>query len=150
MLAGEPFSDHPKSVCPVIGAVLRAYNDWADDERRQDLYTYASKVVGSNGAEELERVRAERVISWISAPQPRRGIRWVFAARSRSVSPEAHIDLIGAEAVRSLQTHSDRGHTRMLGLVDELLALGSPEHALPAGSAPAVERGPGRLVGSER
>src|SRR5947209_1440249 len=93
MLAGEPFSDHPKSVCPVIGAVLRAYNDWADDERRQDLYTYASKVVGSNGAEELERVRAERVISWISAPQPRRGIRWVFAARSRSVSPEAHIDL---------------------------------------------------------
>ena len=27
MLAGEPFSDHPGSACPVIGAFLRAYND---------------------------------------------------------------------------------------------------------------------------
>ena len=25
MLAGEPFSDHPESVCPVIGSFLRAY-----------------------------------------------------------------------------------------------------------------------------
>jgi len=27
ILAGEPFTDHPQSVCPVIGAFLRAYND---------------------------------------------------------------------------------------------------------------------------
>jgi len=46
MLAGEPFSDHPASVCPVIGSCLRAYNDWIDDDRRQDLYRYAAKVVG--------------------------------------------------------------------------------------------------------
>ena len=47
MLAGEPFTDHPASVCPVIGSFLRAYNDSVDDGRRQDLYEYASKVVGS-------------------------------------------------------------------------------------------------------
>ena len=49
MLAGEPFSDHPHSVCPVIGSFLRAYNDRIDDRRRQDLYAYAAAVVGSRG-----------------------------------------------------------------------------------------------------
>jgi hypothetical protein len=34
MLAGEPFSDHPRSVCPVIGSFLRAYNDRIDDGRQ--------------------------------------------------------------------------------------------------------------------
>jgi hypothetical protein len=34
MLAGEPFTDHPVAVCPVIGALLRTYNDTIDDERR--------------------------------------------------------------------------------------------------------------------
>jgi hypothetical protein len=36
MIGGEPFSDQPRSVCPVIGAFLRAYNDCIDDRRRQD------------------------------------------------------------------------------------------------------------------
>ena len=38
MLAGERFSDRPRSVCPVIAAFLRSYNDQVDDRRRQDLY----------------------------------------------------------------------------------------------------------------
>ena len=47
MLAGEPFTDHPAAVCPVIGSFMRAYNDSIDDRRRQDLYAYAARVVGS-------------------------------------------------------------------------------------------------------
>ncbi len=43
MLAGETFTDHPESVCPVIGSLLRAYNDRLDDDRRQDLYRYAAQ-----------------------------------------------------------------------------------------------------------
>ena len=50
MLAGEPFSDHPLSVCPVIGSFMRAYNDRIDDRRRQDLFAYAAKVVGSRAS----------------------------------------------------------------------------------------------------
>ena len=57
MLADEPFSDHPASVCPVIASLLRAYNDSIDDQRRQDLYGYAARVVGSRGSAELERRR---------------------------------------------------------------------------------------------
>ena len=37
MLAGEQFTDHPWSVCPVVGSFLRAYNDAIDDDRRQDV-----------------------------------------------------------------------------------------------------------------
>ena len=50
MLSGEPFTDHPASVCPVIGSFLRSYNDSIDQRRRQSLYDYASKVVGSRAA----------------------------------------------------------------------------------------------------
>src|SRR4051812_49691295 len=57
MLAGEPFSDRPQAVCPVIGAYLRSYNDVVDDERRQDLYRYASEAIGSAGAAPLRRPR---------------------------------------------------------------------------------------------
>ncbi|MGZ4170664.1 MAG: hypothetical protein ACXVRN_04800, partial [Solirubrobacteraceae bacterium] len=61
MLAEEPFSDHPPSVCPVIAAFLRVYNDAVDDERRQDLYAYAAKVVGSRAGEEVTAIRAARL-----------------------------------------------------------------------------------------
>ena len=71
MLAGEPFSDHPVSVCPVIGSCLRAYNDWIDDDRRQDLYRYAAKVVGTRGPHDVQRARAERVTAWRSAKRTR-------------------------------------------------------------------------------
>ena len=50
MLAGERFTDHPASVCPVIGSFLRAYNDLVDHGRRQGLYELASLVVGSRAS----------------------------------------------------------------------------------------------------
>src|SRR5437868_2797789 len=64
MLAGEPFTDHPASVCPVVGSFLRAYNDSVDDERRQDLYAYAAQVVGSRASVSVQRERAERLAEW--------------------------------------------------------------------------------------
>src|SRR5215469_18878832 len=65
MLAGEPFSDHPVSVCPVIGSLLRAYNDSIDSERRQDLYAYAARVVGSRASGRVQSARAARVKEWV-------------------------------------------------------------------------------------
>ena len=65
MLAGEPFIGHPRSVCPVIGAFLRAYNDRRDDCWRQDLYEYATKVVGTRATIEVERQRAQMCRAWV-------------------------------------------------------------------------------------
>src|SRR5690242_426726 len=58
MLTGEEFSDHPRSVCPVIGAFLRAYNDRVDDRWRRDLWAYAAKAVGTRSTIAVERERA--------------------------------------------------------------------------------------------
>ncbi len=129
MLADEPFSDHPAAVCPVIGSLMRAYNDTIDDRRRQDLYTYAAKVVGSRRSSELERMRAAHVTSWMAKPMTRRWTRFLFPARLRAVSPKPPLDVLGAGAVRSLSVHDDRTHAKMLALIDDLLAMGGPERA---------------------
>ena len=42
MLADEPFTDQPKSACPVIGMVLRSYNDGLDVFRRPRLGAWAA------------------------------------------------------------------------------------------------------------
>jgi hypothetical protein len=42
----------------VIGAFPMAYNDAIDDERRQDLYAIASRVVGSNATRRVREARA--------------------------------------------------------------------------------------------
>jgi len=64
MLAEEPFSDRPRHASPVIGALLRTYNDGLDDERRQDLYSLASLIVGSASCRSVERERASRCLEF--------------------------------------------------------------------------------------
>ena len=135
MLAGEPFSDHPDSVCPVIGALLRAYNDWIDDARRQNLYVYAAKVVGSRESSDLERMRAERVSAWITESPRRRRLR-SFVSASRRVAPSAPVDVLAAAAIRALRTRDNGASGQVLELVDELLALGSPERPRPVDNVP--------------
>ncbi len=146
MLADEPFSDHPASVSPVIGSLLRAYNDSVDDARRQDLYAYAAKVVDSRGCAELEQRRVERVTAWMAKPESRR-LPFRLPARLRAVSPKPPLDVLGASAVRSLRTHDDRTHANMLALVDSLLAMGTPaqtaaDEALAASTRAREPSGP--------
>jgi hypothetical protein len=129
MLAGEPFSDHPASVCPVVGSFLRAYNDSIDDGRRQDLYAYASKVVGSRTGIGIQRERADRLAEWAFEMQRRQWMsRYLPLARLRMASlrrqPSAHA--VGTYAVRAIPRHTEATHAEALGLLDELLALGTP------------------------
>jgi hypothetical protein len=121
MLASEPFSDHPRSVCPVVAAFLRAYNDGLPDDRRQDLYEYAAKVVGTAGGRRLSRARARHCLTWFAEEIPggRRPSRvslllagWTLGAIGRAA----------ARAARSnLETHRN-----VLHMLDELVELGAP------------------------
>jgi hypothetical protein len=137
MLAGEAFSDHPASVCPVIGAFLRAYNDWIDDDRRQDLYPYASKVVGSRADKEVELVRADRLAAWVQ--QLRRPPRsrsllpaWLRAIGDARRPPH---DALGAHVVRSIVRPTERSHTAALFFIDELLEIRASKEASPVPAA---------------
>src|SRR5947209_7042505 len=75
MIAAEPFTDRPVSVCPVIGSFLRSYNDSIDDDRRQDLYAYAAKAVGSRRPLAVQQARADHLSAWALHMRQRRGIR---------------------------------------------------------------------------
>jgi hypothetical protein len=54
-VAGEPFSDHPACACPVLGGLLRGWNDSLDDENRQRLKPYIVRLIGTNDGNSKRR-----------------------------------------------------------------------------------------------
>jgi hypothetical protein len=148
MLAGEQFSDHPQTVCPMVGSFLRAYNDSIDEARRQDLYEYASRVVGSRAHTDVEHARAEILMAWSAEMRMRRWSRSLVPARIRRfmLRRRRPIDSAGAHAVQAIRRHTDETHTEALALIDDLLAVGPPQ---PDGAREAAEqRGGGRIISS--
>jgi hypothetical protein len=141
MLAGERFSDHPKSVCGVIAAFLRPYNDAIDSERREDLYACAAAVVGSRSSRATERARTERMLATLDELgvqlHGRECLRWL---PSRAPGRE----VIGLRLARALATE-DRGHRRALALVDEIIAIDVAEAPQPEA---ATDRSPGEAAGA--
>lgn len=117
MLAGEPFTDHPRSVCPVVATVLRAYNDALDDSRRQDLYRYASAAVGTRGDRELRERRFElcRVFFGLDVP------RW------RLPFSRLPTRALGLAALRRGANATNASHRATLAFLDRLIVeQGSP------------------------
>src|SRR3954471_12734136 len=94
MLAEEPFSDEPRCVCPVIAEFLRTYNDQVDNERRQDLFAYASLVVDTNEGVAAERRRANMCLDWwlkVSAPRRRQLRRFLWMLPPKSAARDIEI-----------------------------------------------------------
>jgi hypothetical protein len=121
MLADEPFSDHPRSVCPVMAAFLRAYNDGLPDDRRQDLYEYAAKVVGTASGRRVRRARARRCLTWFASeiPAGRRPSRLSLMLAGWTLGS------VGRAAARAARS-SVETHRSVLRLLDELVDLGTP------------------------
>lgn len=134
MLADEPFTDHPAGVCPVIGSFLRAYNDTVDDRRRQDLYAYASMVVGSRTSADIQRARAEFLTAW---PQQFRRNGWtrrLLPERLRSLTRHRNpsLESVGTHAVHAITKHTDVTHAAALVAIDQLLSMGAEPQPAPA------------------
>jgi hypothetical protein len=146
MLAGEQFTDHPVSVSPAIAGFLRAYNDSVDDARRQDLYEYAARVVGTRGAPDVELARTRRLHEWAAEVSRARGwARFVLAGRlpATSLHPPGDPESAGARAAKSIHRHTDQTHAAALALVEELVAMGPPSQAImPSGAAPCLQTEP--------
>ena len=118
MLAGEPFSDRPRSVSAVIGGFLRTYNDGLDDERRQDLYAYAAEVVGTSDPAVAERRRLELCLAFAGdgGGRPRLGR---LAALWRPAW--FRLEQAGHRAAKVALAGT---HSRALAFLDELIAAG--------------------------
>jgi hypothetical protein len=138
MLAGERFTDHPSSVCPVIASFLRTFNDLVGDERRQELYACASAVVGSRGSKKVQRARAKRLHSVsVELQRTRRPLARLvpMAVRLRFRPP---IKVIGLQAARVIALAEEEFQPNILELVDRLVALGARERSLPTIATPAT------------
>ena len=143
MLAGEPFSDHPHSVSRPIAAFLRRYNDVLDDRRRQDLYPYASRAVGTVSDAETEDQRVERLLDWADELWLRR--RWpvrcgVLTARRRR-QRVGHPEAAASYAIRAIPKPCDETHAAALALLDALIAIGE-RGGVDARPAPGSSRQP--------
>jgi hypothetical protein len=132
MLAHEPFSDHPDSVCPVIAAFLRTYNDGVDDGRRQDLYRFASEAVGTRAPGGVEEERGRRALQWAEEHYEltRRGLAKllprVWPAQSGGGADAGTI--AGRVAVKLLACGRPCAHEAALAFVEQLIAYGRPPH----------------------
>lgn len=123
MLAGERFSDRPTSVSPVLTRFLRAYNDSVGDRRRQDLFAYAARVVGTRAGRAVERSRAIHCVNWLRDS----GIAVGWLTRTFP-GPS-----IGAFAARcAAEQGTTRAHRRALRLIDELIGFGDSWAGVPS------------------
>jgi hypothetical protein len=147
MLAGEPFSDRPRCVDPVIAAFLRTYNDGIDDKRRQELYPIAAAAVGTRSVSSVQSERARMCLRWAQARHNahRRGVRRLVPRRpllpDGRLGDDAAGTLAGRVAVKqATKRRVTGGHEAALAFVRELLAVGAPAH----GETPVapVERAP--------
>jgi hypothetical protein len=139
MVAGERFSDRPRSVSPVIAAFLRGYNDLVDDRRRQDLIRYASEVVGTAASEKVELARIKRLVEWADerwGQSPRPSVVGSFGLFWARRLPPTDPDSAGVYAIRSIHRGNGRVHGHALALIDELIAMGD--------QGPVQERRPKR------
>jgi len=133
MLAGEPFSDHPVSVCPMIGAYLRAVNDLVDDDERQLLIPYGAAIVGSGGSRPALRARISACSQLI------RRIERLSSARAALLRWAFSLDAIGAICARSSLLF---GPSYAFAVADVLLELGSGRRAGEEAATPGLGLGP--------
>jgi hypothetical protein len=138
MLAGERFSDRPTSVCPIIGAILRAHNDAIDDDRRGDLYRYAAEAVGTRGDFMLQLSRAATALGWARDRYEARARRWRgLRGMPLEPAPDWGPDQIARYLIRSLGRDGE-GHQQLMDLLDGLIGMGT-DVAQPVMPAPALD-----------
>jgi hypothetical protein len=136
MLTGDRFTDRPSSVCPVVGSILRKYNDVIDDRRRQDLYHYAAESVGTRRDLELRRRRAAVALAWAhEGHRARKRVRLTIVRPPTAPATDSRPDLIADYVVGSLPRRpSASAHAAMLWLLDRLTTM-RPDGADRAGTS---------------
>lgn len=65
-VAGEPWSDHPACVSPVLAEFGRAWNDgMRSDEERESLKQYIPRLIGTVGDAAADERRGWLALDWL-------------------------------------------------------------------------------------
>ena len=133
MVGGEPFTDRPDCVDPVIASFLRAWNDGVGYADRQRIEPYASRVVGTGGYRRISRIRRDICLTYAGADLDHGPIRRAFARlrmRARiawrvGVFPSIWLKE-GAGALAAGVCFARGGCGEAFELLDRLLEVGPP------------------------
>ena len=89
-IAGEPWSDHPQCVSPVIGAFLRSWNDSlpSDADRDRLLKPLIPKIINTRADDATEERRSYLALDWM--------IRTYLPAWLRLAKINDHADAVAA------------------------------------------------------
>jgi hypothetical protein len=133
MLAGERFGDRPRTASPVIGALLRPYNDIVGNRHRQDLLACASAVVGSRRPE-AEAARVELCVDAAIACYRASSRRHRLISGDRRLAivlslaegwlEGADLQRFGYQVAHLVRSAPGR-RARIIGLVEELASVGT-------------------------
>jgi hypothetical protein len=104
--AGQPHSDQPPCVSPVIGALLRSWNDAMNEDDRQQLKPLIPRVIGTAATPEIELQRSWLALDWhcrVSTPA------WLRLAglTAEAEAIEATAPIVGAEGSKAAQEALD-------------------------------------------
>jgi hypothetical protein len=122
MLAGERFSDHPRSVCPAIAGFLRTYNDLLPEGEQDELYSYAALVVGTAAPGSVRRERAARILRWAGLRVRPGSVRLWLRTWDQVLEPAARVAVRLERAER---------RARVPQLLEELAAMDRRGGAAP-------------------
>jgi hypothetical protein len=129
MLAGERFSDHPRSVCPAIAGFLRTYNDLLPEGEQDELYAYAAVIVGTAAPKKVQRARAAHILRWAGMRSRGGGVRpWL----------RTWDQVLETAARMAVRLEREERRARVSALLDELVAMDRPEGAFAGRAATVV------------
>jgi hypothetical protein len=104
-VAGEPHSDHPQCVCPVIGAFLRNWNDaMTDDETRtQLLRPLVPVVLNTRSTKKIELQRSYLALDWLARVQAPAWLSLRDDLKAHAVALRGLAPLTDAKSCRAAQ-----------------------------------------------
>ena len=124
VLAGEPLSDHPRSVSPVLAAFLRGYNDTVGDARRQALKPFAATAVGTAGGGRRDEDERRRLIAAAAGGRIDR-LHARFWVREGATLDESGCQHLGRRIGHRVASRDDDArHAAVLGMLGELTEVG--------------------------
>jgi hypothetical protein len=147
-IAGEPWSDAPQCVSPVIAAFCRSWNDSLnEDDRNRLLKPYVVRVIGTRTTKADENTRAWLATDWLARVQAPAWLRLagltehaqaleslariVDATTARTAQPtldaarSAARDAAGDAAGEKLRPIVEELQLSALGLLDAMISVGS-------------------------
>lgn len=111
-LAGEPHSDHPRCVSPVLRAFCTTLNDSLEDEPRQRLRPYLTRTIGT-GDDGLDEARSWMAMDWLIRTYTRTWLRVAHLPRAAGRLSELPAVLSSSDLTPALEAlHLARSESR--------------------------------------